>query len=960
MPLDFLAAVLPSSGIYCVAELNSPKKEHIYRQSLEELEHDIDQLIADGRDTYFALSTFKEAGSRKAENAHAIRALFIDVDAIGEGKKYPKRADAAAALDAFLTTTGMAALGQPWIVSSGNGLHAYWPFAAETDIVSWKPVAENFKRLCKHHELAIDMTVTADEARVLRVPGTFNHKSTPPKPVKLVVRGSTFDFDAVAKVIRDGVPSQLAFSPAPTFALGPKPAFIGASPTSVKIVENSASRFKTIWQRSKNGGGCRQLGFYRENATGDGIEPLWRGWLSIAKACEDGVAAGELLTNMHPYPMERMRQKWEEIKGPYPCSKFDSENPGVCSQCPHFGKITNPLALGRELKADNAPKVVEVPQLGAPGLPPKKVLRPSPPRGYSFGEKGGVYAVAKEEAPDGESYNRNILLLPYDLFVVDLLSTNGEHTIHLVADRPGMVQNITIPQKSVIAKDDALKALAAHNVVAIQGAANDKYLYGYIRACVEELSAGRCAVAVPSQFGWQPGNSFVFAGNIYFPDGTVREVPMPGLENLTNNTQPTGTLDGWKKLWNVLIARQMWDIIAMACIGFGAPLMRFTGLYGITFHAGSTESGTGKSLTLSAIASIWGHPTHYRLGKSTSPVAMQQRAGLLNSLPVVSDEITAKNRNDFEWFPQYVFDFSEGRGKERMESGANKERINLSTWASITYMSSNTHMLDYMTGARKHASEGELRRFLEWTPTSVLRWSEQEKDVIRSLNDNYGVAGMMYAKWLATHRAEAEIVVQRVTVKLTKEFDCSDDERYWVAGCAAIVAGAILASSKYAGIIDLPIEKIVASLKEIVLRARHAVRSNVRTADDVLNSYTREYYGNFVMVKYNPALKHIEASFGNGTIIDRSSTRGQVLGRIEHNATDGYVDYFIEETLVKRYCSTMSFGYSDFKQKMSSKHRISVERKDMMADTPGPRMRVTALRISQRTEDTEIDFVGVT
>lgn len=959
MPLDFLAAVLPSSGLYCAAELSTPKKEHAFKLTIEELISDIDRFKAAGCNTYFALSSFKEAGSRKADNAQRIRALFIDIDAIGDGKQYPKRSDAATALDAFLQDTGIAALGQPWVVSSGNGLHAYWPFTADTDIVSWKPVAENFKRLCKQRGLAIDMTVTADEARVLRVPGTLNYKTTPPKPVRLVSKGSAFDLEALGATIRAALPQESVFTPPPAFLLGPKPSFASTA-TGVKIMENSAVKFKTIWLRSKPGGdGCLQLRHYREHATEDGLEPLWRGFLSLAKVCEDGVAAGEMLSALHPYPPERMRQKWQEIKGPYPCTKFDSENPGLCPQCKHVGKITNPLALGREVKVNDAPKIVEVPQPGAPDLPPMRVIRPAPPRGFSFGDKGGVYANVREETTDGDSFTRNVLLVPYDLFVVDLLNTNGEHSLHLVADRPGLAQSITIPQRAIIAKDDVLKALAACNVVTTQGAANDKYMYAYIRACVEELSAGRSAVVVPAQFGWQKNGTFVYAGNIYSADGTVREVPMPGLENLVANTQPSGTLEGWRKLWDIMIAREMWDILAMSCIGFGAPLMEFTKLHGLTIHAGSTESGTGKSLTLSAIASIWGHPTHYRLGQATSDVAMRQRAGLLNSLPLVSDEITAKSRSDFEWFPAYTFGFSEGRGKDRMESGANKERINLSTWSTITYMSSNTHMVDYMTGARKHSSEGELRRFLEWSPNVVLRWSEHERGVIRDMSSHYGVAGAMYAKWLVAHRAQAEAFVQKVLEKVVVDFETNDDERFWTAGCAAMVAGAVLAGPKYANIIALPVDKIVASLKGIVQRARHAVQSSARTADDVLNAYTREYYGNFVMVKYNPALKHIESFMGNGTVIDKSSTRGQVLGRIEHNSTPGYVDYYIEEALLKRYCSSMSFGYSDFKTKMSEKHRVRVGRKDMMADTPGPQMRVNVLHISQRIEDSSADFVAL-
>jgi uncharacterized protein (DUF927 family) len=153
--------------------------------------------------------------------------------------------------------------------------------------------------------------------------------------------------------------------------------------------------------------------------------------------------------------------------------------------------------------------------------------------------------------------------------------------------------------------------------------------------------------------------------------------------------------------------------------------MRFTGYDGITWHLGSTESGTGKSLTLELAASVWGHPTKYRVGKSTSDVAMQQRLGLLHTMPLISDEITNKNRKDFEWLPGFIFDMSEGQGKERMESGANKERENNTYWKAMALLSSNTHVMDYLTGARKHSSEGEIRRVLELTLANIILGNQQ-------------------------------------------------------------------------------------------------------------------------------------------------------------------------------------------------------------------------------------------
>ncbi len=218
-------------------------------------------------------------------------------------------------------------------------------------------------------------------------------------------------------------------------------------------------------------------------AAEDGKEPIWRGLLSWAKVCEDGAEKAVWLSDMHPYPHDRMHQKIAEIKGPYACMKMDSENPGICTKCKHWGKITNPLILGREIKVDNTAKEI---MLSAPaeedfdeaeldseeayepedtGLPlAPSVVRPVPPRGYSYGEHGGVYCTRTEEDEEGKKSKKNIQLVPYDLFVVDLLKMENDHLIHMAAVRPEGVQTLNFPQKSIVSKDETLKWLASQVV----------------------------------------------------------------------------------------------------------------------------------------------------------------------------------------------------------------------------------------------------------------------------------------------------------------------------------------------------------------------------------------------------------------------------------------------------------------------------------------------------------------
>ena len=105
-PLDFLAAVLPSSGFYCVAELSSNKKEHRYVTTVQELEEIANEFDAMHKDAYFALASFSEAGERKADKALYLRSCFFDIDC-GEGKDYPTKKQALAALVEFLGSTDL-------------------------------------------------------------------------------------------------------------------------------------------------------------------------------------------------------------------------------------------------------------------------------------------------------------------------------------------------------------------------------------------------------------------------------------------------------------------------------------------------------------------------------------------------------------------------------------------------------------------------------------------------------------------------------------------------------------------------------------------------------------------------------------------------------------------------------------------------------------------------------------
>lgn len=990
-PLDFLAVVLPTPGhgYYGAAELTTTKKEHVSADDIAKLLPTTDKWVIEEKDVFFALATFDKSfennKGRTAENARYVKALFVDIDCAEEGPKtYSSKKEGYLAFQAFVAKTGLSALGTPYVISSGGGLHIYFPFTKTVDTDTWKPIAENFKRLCKQEGLKIDMTVTADAARVLRLPGTKNFKTKYKnvRDVKIMVEGTVFELVAVAALIRDKL---IKGNEALKEKAKVDPGLMGARPKSMptKVAAmmgaNSTTTFKAIWLKTAEGDGCGQLQHYVDNASDDGMEPIWRGLLSWAQKCDDGLEYAKLLSDMHPYDSERMHKKLSKLKGPYACIKMDGENPGICAKCRHFGKITNPLILGREVITDNSAKEITLPiaqgefskdetfsekvedsTLAVERKPAITVTRPPPPLGFSYGANGGVYVLQEIEDADGKKIMKQTAVLPYDLFAVNVLRQDGEYLTQLIAMKPEGHEPLLLPSKHVSSKDETIKVLGSKNVLSAHGQPNDKNLYNYVRACVLEASLNIKPIEVPYQCGWQKDGSFVYNNRVFTKDGLATTIPMPGLENINRATNSGGTMGDWRKFWDMMIRKKQYTMLANCLDSFGCPLMKFTEYEGFVWHIGSTESGTGKSLTLSAKAGVWGHPIRFRTGKGTSPVAMQQRAGLLNSLPLLIDEITSKSRNDMEWAPTFIFDLAEGQGKERMESGANKERINNSTWSLTCTMTSNIHLTDYMSGARKHSSNGELLRMLEWTPNKPLEWEDEDREALDCLKHNYGVAGEAWVRWIVANQDTVRSMLRSVHLRLKTEMAFVDDERYWHSGCATTITAAILLGPKYANILEVPVQEVMMALKELVHKARGGMKRNVRTAEDVLNTYTRDNYGSFIIIR-NIAGKFLK-EWGNGEAIDKSTTRAKVLGRVEHGTLNpSYVEYYIEEQLLKQHCVSMSFGYADFRAQLETlfPNGVTYIKKDMLAKTNGPNMRVNVMHVRRLADEITDDKLPV-
>jgi hypothetical protein len=145
------------------------------------------------KDVYFCLSRQaqtnkndrgKVVAMRRQENALALKAIWLDIDVKPPPKGYATLEEALDALAAFSKAAGLPPPSA--LVGSGGGLHVYWISDKPLTPDEWRPYAEGLKAAAINFGLRCDTQCTVNAAQVLRVPGTFNHKTTPLRPVKLL------------------------------------------------------------------------------------------------------------------------------------------------------------------------------------------------------------------------------------------------------------------------------------------------------------------------------------------------------------------------------------------------------------------------------------------------------------------------------------------------------------------------------------------------------------------------------------------------------------------------------------------------------------------------------------------------------------------------------------------------------------------------------------------------------
>ena len=822
----FLSAVLPTDGLYCVVGLKKGNPRQQFVATLEELEKLVDDLVSQQYDAYFGCAKFENDSGRTAKNAKWFRSFWLDLDC-GENKPYENQAAALVALKNFCAATGIP---KPIVVNSGRGVHAYWALKEVISYNEWKPVAEALKKLCAGNDLQADPAVTADAARILRAPDTLNFKNpATPYKVSVMAMAEPVDFE----IFKNKVGTD----------------FLASMPVTKKVLDettrslmgNRISKFHNIMLKSKDGKGCPQLSYIYKNQS-EISEPLWFSALSIAKFCEDGREAAHRISDKHPdYNSAQVEDRLGRIAGPHSCAKFEEHNPGGCEGCIHKGKITSPIQLGTEIAQATAEDNIVV--IKNETLGHKVTVEiPTFPFPYFRGKNGGVYKRGMSN-PDSEEDAEDVLIYEHDFYVVKRLEDPeaGEMVwMRLHMPRDG-IREFAVPLKSVGAKDQLREIIAAKGVAAL-GKQMDGIM-AYITRWVKELQTLTSAELSRIQFGWTPEGTFVIGDREIRVGEVVYSPPSTATINLVPAYSKKGNLEGWRKIANWYNRPGMEARAFNLFAGFGTPLLKFTNLKGVQIHLTDDGSGTGKTSIEMAINSIWGHPEETMLLEQDKFLAKMHRMGTVQNMPVCIDEITNMANEEVS---NLAYVGTQGRGRNRMMSQSNSERINNTTWALILWTSGNRSVHDVLY-TMKTFPEGELMRVVEINiPRDTTKTKEESDEWYGSMYEHYGVAGEKFMEYVVAHQDLIKERIKEVQARFDADAGLTQRERFYSALAAVALVGGMI--SKKLGLHDIEIKPVYQWATNYFTTARSAIKPNAMSPLDQLGIYLNEHNQNLLVI----------------------------------------------------------------------------------------------------------------
>lgn len=868
-------------------------------QMVRELAIAINQTKA-VRDIYICLSSQSEQDvgtwpdgrpkiepKRAQSNVVAMRSLYLDIDV--KPGQYETQQQALDALVAFLDAIDMP--DPTYVVSSGSGgLHVYWSFEHNITREEWQTLANCLVHATLEHGLHCDTGVTIDSARVLRVPGTWNKKTDTFKPVTILNQGDRVTLEVIGATLapfggRARIQSTPDAEPAHDFGVGALPRLggpveneLGAGITSVDPPKPTAQELART---------CPLVKAALDTHGKDHDQPTWFQISTIANFLEDGREAFHVMSDGHPgYTREAadetfdrtLRTAREKNYGWPSCQKISMSGCQECKGCPLLSKGKSPFHH-------------VTPSAVVPANPTK--LANLLPRGYSRQQNGIVCRLVDT---DGVVVEHPLCSYP----MTDAWLQDHPWSLHFTTvNSVGKSAHVEIPMDALATKDALTKALYKAGMVV--SAPDQKPLGEFFVSWVQTLQRSKESVVSATPFGWSVVGGkiegFVYAGKVWLENGEDRPAASP--DHFTKESyHPRGNLDPWIAAAKIITDQKRPGLDAIIASAFAGPLVRFTGQTGAMMNVYSIESGIGKTTAMRIAQAVWGHPKKALQGLNDTPNSVINRAGVLKTITVLWDELRGDPQT-MRQFVQMVFQITQGKEKARLQADITQR--DPGTWQTLLVTASNESLIEPIQRFSASSAAGLYRCFefalakgkaalLASTAPAIARQ-------VAALDDNFGEAGLVYAKFLGEQHARVGAEVAQLQDALANEVNAGQDERFWIATMSVILAGAKFANELRLTEIDIPALKALlvttlgnmrgeikdapTDMKNVVsistilgqflgaMRNKHTLRTNI-----IPVSAGKPKAGAITVISHSPNVENVTVQIGRDNRLMRISQAG--------------------------------------------------------------------------------------
>jgi hypothetical protein len=782
---QFLESILPTEGTYCVGTLKNKVFQNFFGDTIGWAAEIAAGIDSRQRDAYFALSSFKGKGSRTQDSVLWVKSFWLDIDTQESkpNEPYASRKVAVQELRKFCAAVGLT---PPTLVSSGYGIHAYWPLTENVDGVTWKGTATLLKQACRVWGLAADSSRTSDSASVLRPVGMRNFKMDAPKEVKLLTSVDPIEFSRIHDALVAYLTANKAMPTVPLPRVENINSDLMTQPTALPSSGHRIAKHCAVIQKLRD-------------TAGDLPQPEWYYGLQVVAFTEEGDALCHEWSMGHPqYDARETQAKIDQAKqyAPTSCQKLREYNESACSTCPHFGKIKSPIVLGTE---KHEPQYIQVPGAAASPDQPHRFL-PMMPKGFGWGPikdepnaKHVLWAtkMVKVEGDDGsvkwEQEREKItdcLFFPIERIRDDSRS----HSMLMCVYRPdGTQDEFTIDNSLAVDSRELQKELARREIVIMNNAEN--HLRDYLKSWITELRDNHRITPASKQFGWSDDGMIV--GDEYITPAETRKAILSGSARKYGEwMKPKGDLDTWIDLIHKLYdyPNLAFHQFVILC-SFAAPLWKMTRTGGgIAVYAHSGDGSHGKTTAQQAAVSVWGDGwDENKLILSTSQFtknSLYDHVGIMKNLPAVLDEMTDCSA---EFASEFVYTTSSGAGKRRLGQDATlKDTLD---WSTIVMGSGNNYISEKIATVTTNPT-ARLMRLWEFHIQDNLKFDisvNQFNDLSMQIKDHYGLAGPIYAKYLVENQDKIAQRLMEVRSDFVQAANIQPKERFWSALHACVL-----------------------------------------------------------------------------------------------------------------------------------------------------------------------------